>query len=228
MKLFSVAAFVLTTTASSTSTAETLWSNTSATLLQGNHYKVGDNKRTVFTFEHAAGYNWGDSFLFVDRLHSANGDKETYAEISPRFKISSYKNDFIENIYIATTAEIGDGFTHYLVGLGTDLKIPNFNYFSVNVYHRNNDSSRNNQQITLSWAVPLGPLVYDGFLDHVIANGDDTSSTNFTSQLKYNIGQHLNLKTKLCVGVEYAYWLNKFGIDGVDEKNVNLLVKYHF
>jgi nucleoside-specific outer membrane channel protein Tsx len=228
MKLFAVAAFALTTITSFTSTAETLWSDTSATLLQGNHYEVGDNKRTVFTFEHVAGYSWGDSFLFVDRLHSSNGDKETYAEISPRFQISSYKNDFIENIYIATTAEIGDGFTHYLVGLGTKFKIPNFTYFNFNIYHRNNDSARNNQQITLSWELPIGPLIYDGFLDHVIANGDDTSNTNFTSQLKYNIGEHLNLKTKLFVGVEYAYWLNKFGIDGIDEKNLNLLVKYHF
>ncbi|MFT5852739.1 MAG: hypothetical protein ACI87J_002718, partial [Colwellia sp.] len=51
---------------------------------------------------------------------------------------------------------------------------------------------------------------------------------NFTSQLKYNLASILDLDTKLYVGVEYAYWVNKFGIDGVDENNINLLVKYHF
>ena len=228
MKLFAATIFTLSTITSFNSIAETLWSDTSATLLRGNNYEVGDNKRTVFTFEHAAAYTWGDSFLFVDRLHSSNGDKETYAEISPRFQISDYKNQAFENIYIATTAEIGDGFTHYLLGLGTNLNIPNFSFFNVNIYHRNNDSARNNQQVTLSWALPLGPLTYDGFMDYVIANGDEHSSMNFTSQLKYDVAPQLNLKTKLFVGIEYAHWLNKFGIDGVDEKNVNLLVKYHF
>ena len=228
MKLLSATLLTLSTITSFTSMAETLWSDASATLLRGNDYEVGDNKRTVFTFEHVAGYSWGDSFLFVDRLQSANGDKETYAEIAPRFQISSYKNQAFENIYIATTAEIGEGFTHYLVGLGTKLNIPNFSFFNLNIYHRNNDSAKNNQQVTASWELPIGPLTYDGFIDYVIASSNETSSMNFTSQLKYNLAEHLNLKTKLFVGVEYVYWLNKFGIDGVDEKNLNLLVKYHF
>ena len=51
---------------------------------------------------------------------------------------------------------------------------------------------------------------------------------NLTSQLKYNLAEHLNLKTNFFVGFEYVYWQNKFGIDGVDEKNLNLLAKYHF
>jgi hypothetical protein len=51
---------------SSNCLAETLWSDVSASLLKGNNYQVGDNSRTVFTFEHAAGYSWGDSFLFID------------------------------------------------------------------------------------------------------------------------------------------------------------------
>ncbi|SEK71122.1 Nucleoside-specific outer membrane channel protein Tsx [Colwellia chukchiensis] len=228
MKPIAAAFLALITITSFNGIAQTLWSDSSATFLRGNHYEVGDNSRTVFTFEHAGGYSWGDSFLFIDRLHSDNGDKETYAEIAPRFQISAYKNQFFENIYIATTAEIGDNFTHYLVGLGTSLNLPNFNYFNVNIYHRNNDSAKSNQQVTVTWALPLGPLVYDGFMDYVIAKGDQHSNMNFTSQLKYNLGQHLNLKTKLFVGVEYAFWLNKFGIDGVDEKNLNLLVKYHF
>lgn len=208
--------------------AETLWSDFSVSLLKGSHYEVGDNTKNVFTFEHAAGYTWGDSFIFVDRLHSSNGDKETYAEFSPRFKISAHQNDFIESIYIATTAEVGDGFTHYLLGLGTKLKVPHFYYFNVNLYHRNNYSGDNGSQATLSWAVPIGSLTYDGFVDYVPSNEDKSTSMNFTSQLKYNLANALNIKNKLYVGIEYVFWQNKFGIDGVDEKNMNLLVKYHF
>lgn len=208
--------------------AETLWSDFSASLLKGNHYQVGDNNRTVFTFEHAAGYSWGDSFLFIDRLQSNNGNKETYAEIAPRFQLSGYQNRLIKNIYLATTIEIGDSFTHYLYGVGTQLKIPNFKYFNINLYHRNNNSGDNSQQITLTWALPINQLLYDGFIDFVPSSDDKSTSLNFTSQLKYNLAEHFNLNTKLYVGVEYNYWFNKFGIEGIDEKNLNLLFKYHF
>ncbi|GHE86562.1 outer membrane protein OmpK [Thalassotalea profundi] len=208
--------------------AKTLWSDFSATLLKGNNYEVGDNERTVFTFEHAAGYSWGDSFIFVDRLQSANGNKETYAEISPRFQISEYKNSFLNNFYIATTAEIGDGFTHYLIGVGTNLKVPHFKYLNLNFYHRNNDSGDNGKQLTATWALPIGSLIYDGFIDYVPSNDDASTSVNFTSQLKYNIADMLKLETKLYLGIEYVYWHNKYGIDGINEKNMNLLVKYHF
>ncbi|MDO6428346.1 outer membrane protein OmpK [Thalassotalea sp. 1_MG-2023] len=214
--------------ASVQASAETLWSDYSVTLLKGNHYEVGDNDRTVFTFEHAAGYSWGDSFLFVDRLHSNNGDRETYIEISPRFQLSSYQNTLFENIYLATTAEAGDGFTNYLVGLGTNIKLANFLYFKTNVYYKNNDFGDNNIQSTISWAVPIGPLMYDGFLDYMTATDNANAQMNFTSQLKYDLAPALNLKSKFYVGIEYVHWDNKFGIKGVDERNVNLLLKYHF
>lgn len=210
------------------SNAEVLWSDFSATFLKGSNYKVGDDNRTVFTFEHAAGYRWGDSFLFIDRLHSSNGDRETYAEFSPRILLSSYSNDFIENIYLSTTAEVGENFTNYLLGIGTNLKIPNFIYFKANLYHKNNDLGDNTIQSTLSWAVPIGPLMYDGFMDYVASTDTSSSSMNLTSQLKYDMSDFFNLKSKFYIGVEYAYWINKFGIDGIDEKNVNLLIKFHF
>lgn len=225
MKFLSTILLMLTTL---TCAAETLWSDFSATLLKGSNYQLGDNNRTVFTFEHAAGYSWGDSFVFIDRLHSANGDRETYVEISPRFQISSYKNDFIENIYIATNVEIGESFTNYMLGVGTKLKIPHFTFFNLNVYHRNNDFGDNAQQITTSWALPIGSLIYDGFIDFVPSNDNKSTSYNFTSQLKYNIADILNISTKLYIGVEYVYWHNKYGVSNVDEKNINLLLKYHF
>lgn len=225
MKYLSTALLLLV---SLSSNAETLWTDFSATLLKGNNYQLGDNNRTVFTFEHAGGYSWGDSFLFVDRLQSANGNKETYAEISPRFQLSQYQNDLFKNIYFATTAEIGDGFTHYLMGVGTSLKVPHFTYFNVNLYHRNNDSGDNGQQVTVTWQVPIAGLTYDGFLDYVPSNDNSSTSYNFTSQLKYNIADLLSIKNKLYVGVEYVYWHNKYGVNNIDEKNVNLLLKYHF
>lgn len=213
---------------STTASAKTIWSDFSATYLNGSHYEVGDSDRQVLTLEHAAGTSWGDSFIFFDRLESDNGDTETYGEVSPRIRLTKLDTPVIKSLYFAPSAEIGDGFTNYLVGVGTDLDIPGFNYFQLNAYHRNNDNYDSNYQLTAVWAIPVGPLMYDGFMDWTNSVDNVSASMNLTSQLKYDVAKYVGLDTKLYVGVEYVYWNNKFGIKNQDERNVNLLVKYHF
>lgn len=215
-----------------TAQAKTVWSDFSVTYLNGSNYEVGDSDREVITFEYASGTTWGDTFMFFDRLKSSNGDVETYGEFSPRIKIKDFNDNFIKSVYFAPSVEFGPK-TNYLIGVGMDLAISGFDYFQVNTYFRNNGEGDNSEQLTLVWGVPVGPLYFDGFMDYATAvdntaNGDTKAQMNITSQLKYNLGPVLDLDTKLFVGVEYAYWVNKFGIDGVDENNVNLLVKYHF
>jgi nucleoside-specific outer membrane channel protein Tsx len=215
-----------------TAQAKTIWSDFSVTYLNGSNYEVGDEDREVVTLEYVNGTTWGDTFMFFDRLKSSNGDVETYGEFSPRIKIKDYSDSFIKSVFFAPSVEFGPG-TNYLVGVGLDLDIKFFDYFQVNTYLRNNDDGDRSEQVTLVWGIPLGPLYYDGFMDYATdvdntVNGDTKTQMNFTSQLKYNLASILDLDTKLYVGVEYAYWVNKFGIDGVDENNVNLLVKYHF
>lgn len=217
--------------------AKTVWSDFSVSLLKGSDYEVGDNDRKVMTFEYTSGNSWGGQFLFIDRLESSNGDNETYGEWSPKIKISEFDAGFIKNAYLAGTVEMGafsgasgftNSFTNYLVGFGTDLNIPNFSYASLSLYHRNNDQGDNGYQATVVWGLPIGPLFYDGFMDLATSTDTNETSMNLTSQLKYDIAPHVGLDSKLYLGIEYVYWQNKFGIDGVDEKNVNLLVKYHF
>jgi len=224
-KIFSL---ILVSALSSTVSAKTLWSDFSATYLNGQNYQVGDSDRQVLTLEYATGTSWGDSFMFFDRLESDNGDTETYGEFSPRIRLTSLDNGLLKAVYAAPAVEIGDGFTNYLVGLGADLALPGFNYFQLNAYHRNNEFTDGNFQITAVWAIPVGPLMYDGFMDWTNSVDNSEASMNLTSQLKYDIAKYLSLDSKLYLGVEYVYWNNKFGIDGADERNVNLLVKYHF
>ena len=223
---------------SSVCAAKTLWSDFSVTYLNGNNYQVGDSDREVYTFEYAAGTDWGDAFLFVDRLKSANGDYETYGEFTPRIRVSSFETSWFKNVYVVPSVEmvanefVGDN--NYLLGLGTDLVIPGFNYVQLTGFHRNNERGDNSWQATLVWALPIGPLMYDGFIDYathvdnIVPGTNGKTHMNFTSQLKYDIAPHLNLDNKFYLGIEYVYWNNKFGIDGVDERNVNLLAKFHF
>lgn len=228
---------------STTVSAKQFWSDNSFTLQKGSNYEVGDNDKTVFTLEHASGHSWGGIFMFVDRLQHGNDDNhETYGELGFTYNLYDGKDSFIKSAFLATqwefnaqTINIGGGvnidnsFNNILLGAGVSLDIPGAKFFNVNVYQRNNDFSDNNQQLTLSWSFPFeSGVLYDGFLDAVNGTDQKRGGYNFTSQLKYDVGQHMGVeKSKLFFGVEYVHWNNKFGIPGVQESNVNLLVKWH-
>lgn len=213
--------------------AEQYWSDASLTYLNGSDYEVGDSDRQVITFEYVAGYSWGKLFSFADRLESDNGSTETYIEVSPEVYLSEYTDSWVNNISATATAEVGEGFTHYLYGLGVAFNAPGFDYLELDAYRRNNDGLPSNYQLTATLATSFGignsRWLYDGFIDYASGiAGVGPANLNFTSQLKLDIAPYLQLKSPLYVGIEYVYWRNKFYIDGVNEHNPNLLLKWHF
>ncbi|MCO1335759.1 hypothetical protein MO867_15590 [Microbulbifer sp. OS29] len=214
-----------------------------------------DSERSVVTFEHASGHSWGDLFIFADYLDSTDGSNELYGEISPRLSLSKLSDSElawgpVTDVLIATTLELGNmddpdhltatgpHFKNLLTGVGFDLAVPGFSFVQANLYHRDNDDRANNEQLTLVWALPFtlgdASFVYDGFVDWTSASADAHPSMNFTSQLKWDAGAYWGEPKALYAGIEYVHWNDKFGIEdgtfGVDfnERNVNLLVKYHF
>lgn len=228
-----ISIFLLTTLACQVN-AETVWSSYSVTYLNGSDYEVDDPKREVLTFEYAASTTWGNVFTFFDRLESENGTTETYGEFSPRYNILTFSEDgFVQSLSASGTLEVGQGFTHYLYGVGANFKVPGFTYLNIDLYRRNNHAGEDNWQSTLVWGIPFSiggsEWLYDGFMDwsSAISEQNQSASMNLTSQLKWNLGSHLGLSTPLYVGMEYVYWTNKFGISGVDERNANLLIKWH-
>ena len=148
----------------------------------------------------------------------------------------------MKNFYIATQVEFlategGPFGNNYLYGVGVSLDVPGARYFNVNLYQRNNSGGADdNTQITLVWAFPIadGLFLYDGFLDATDEIGAGASSMNFTSQIKWDLGKSvLSMKPgKLYLGLELAYWNNKFGIQDTpgfrtDERATSLLLKWH-
>ncbi len=219
-----------------TAAAELIWSSFSLSYLKGNDYEVGDSKRDVLTVEHASGSTWGDNFFFLDHLSSDDGTVTNYFELAPRLSLSYVSGTKlslgpINDVYIATTWEGGE-FNNYLYGVGFNISVPGTKYFNVNFYKANNDLWDDDEQVTITWGIPFtlasAEFLYDGFLDYSSSSDTNATETNFTSQLKWNAGKLVGTKAPFYVGIEYAYWINKFGIDGVDEKNPNLLVKWHF
>ena len=217
--------------------AETYFKDQSLTFLDGNDYEAGDEERYVLTYEYFSVHKWGDVFVFADRLHDKNdGGRETYIEVSPNFNLKSFDGGLIKTVKVATTWEMSEFDDNLLVGLGADFNLPGFAHFGANFYHSFNDNTDDNQQLTVTWALPFNiagqDFMYDGFWDYETelegSAGKDNSSNNFTSQLKWDIASLVGYDNKLYVGVEYALWENKFNIETADENNVNLLVKAHF
>lgn len=218
--------------------AEMLWSTFSLSYLNGSQYEftpTGDMQ--VLTIEHASGHSWGDNFLFIDRTMPKDGDSDHYGELSPRLslgKISGSDLSFgpVKDVLLAGTWEMGDGFDNFLYGVGFAFDIPGFKYFNANIYAVNNDTGHDdNEQLTLTWGYPFSigsqEFLIDGFLDWSSATSTDKSEMNFTPQIKWNAGKLMGLESPLYVGLEYAYWNNKYGTD-TDERAGSLLIKWHF
>lgn len=242
MVLQSLLTTVLLLTAALPAHAKVLWQDFSVTALKGSNSRVDFPKRDIYTFEHVAGTSWGDSFLFVDHLRGGNGDRSNYAEWSPRLsigKLSSSELSYgpVKDVLIASTIEMSEFQTNYLYGLGFDLAVPGLSFTQLNLYLRQNEDKDDSWQATLVWGLPFTLFgqqwLYDGFLDWASASRDQSAQMNLTSQLKWSLSPVFDLESKLYLGVEYVYWLNKYGIKDsssfrTDESNVNLLLKWYF
>lgn len=227
------------------------WWDVSITALYGEEYDLApSDKQTTFTFETAGGWKYGDWFAFQDLIYfnGSNVDKTstTYGEISTRLsagKMLGQEVGFgpVTDLSLAMTFEEGEGpVKSFLYGLGMDLKIPYFTYFSLNTYRRDAISSGN---ISDGWQLtpvfrmdfPVGDsnIVFDGFFDWVFATDHQAYQENFhfNPQLKYDLGATLfgeHKKDKLFVGIEYDYWQDKYGVEGVDQSTYSVIAKYHF
>ena len=184
---------------------------------------------------------YGDFFMFVDVTRFDSGEFGAYGEASPRFSFlkmagASPLDGFVQDFLISTTYEKGEeGVQTFLYGGGLDLNIPGFNYFKTNLYVRDNPNlSDETWQITLSWQYPfsLGPVnfVTEGFADFAGSAAPRYHSNQLiVPRLLMDVGDLVGLKKgRLWTGVEYTYWHNKFGVNGVTESVPQLQIKWVF
>lgn len=231
--------------------AKEFWSDTSLSLLYGQTYKVPftltttDSTRYVITFEHISDNSWGDFFTFLDISRSAESQRNNlYGELTPRlslFKISNYKpnkDTFLQDLLLAVNLEytndvFGTDFLNILAGVGTNVKVPGFQFVQLNFYRRSNQRSADNWQFTPVFAVPFSLGAYDfrvdGWADFVSATRNVSSNIHTQIQMKIDAGKILMKKPDtFYLGTEYKYWRNKFGITGIQENVWQLLAQVHF
>jgi len=217
-----------------------LFNENSLTYQEGNNYRVGDPQRNYWTFEHISVWTWGDVFFFRDWIREKDATENSYyMELSPRLSLG-YLTDAklstgpIQDVFLTTTFEQGShDFNSQLFGLGLNWTIPGFTHFESNLYHRDTDHlAGNTWQITLAWSAPFSlgkfDFLFDGYLDTRGEEGFARRDFNFNPQLKLDWGKFLGWPGHLYSGIEYYYWNNKFGIEGVNERNISALIQMRF
>ncbi len=221
------------------------WSSTSMSILHGSDYKLASSEEaTILTVEHASGWQYGDNFFFFDLWQPFDKDSGIYGEWHPRLsfgKLTGKDMSFgpVRDVLLATELNIGDGWRAYLYGVGFDLDIPHFNFFSINFFIREDPfiEGESTFQISPSWSLPftLGKAQFDftGFLDYAGTEGTAEANLLTAPQLLLNVGSLSGEAGTLWVGVEYQIWTNKYGVkssDAVDsDENVaQLMAKWFF
>ena len=205
------------------------WQTNNIQLYRGNGYKLGADERSIVTLEHADGWRYGDNFAFIDWEFPENGKSSYYFEISPRLSLSKLlgKNlsyGIIKDVLISTTFEKPEGFgPQYLYGGAVDFNIPGFNFVQANAYiHDDTQQEGHTWQVTLVWNFPLtlwgADFFINGFADLQGHEGSSQANQLVTSYFHADIGSMLGVKkSRLLAGIEWQYWHNKFGVDGVTE-----------
>jgi len=214
------------------------YSLTGVDLMYGRHYHLGAPVQSTLTFNHFSTWEYGDNFLFVDVAHSNQGGTSVYGEFHPRFSISkisgrNLSHGVLKDVAVAGTLEFGEGLFNRLYGVGFDLDVPKFSFFNVNLYVRDNpDLHGQTYQITPYWALPFkigkAHFSFEGFVD--IAGGEGASSRNILAQPKllYDVGAGMGVPNRIMVGIEYAYWKNKYGVKGVTDSFPQFMVRWNF
>lgn len=224
------------------------WSSSNVQILHGNDFKLGAKERTLLTFENSLGWDYGDSFFFVDVTEPTNTGTTYYSEWAPRLSLGKVtgkemKYGIVKDIMLAGTLEMGDGVRGQLLGVGLPLALPGFAFANVNVYARRSErdfaTSQTNTgaQVTLSWKRPFSvgktKWSFEGFLDY--AWGEDGGSNPkedslvAAPRLLLDVGALTGGKPgKIEAGVEHQIWRNKFGVKDVDEDVTQAMIKWIF
>lgn len=219
------------------------WSTTSVSALYGTDHKVSSrSEMTIITLEHASGWKYGDNFFFFDSYQPMEDGTTIYGEWHPRLsfgKITGRDTSFgpVKDVLLASEINMGEGVRIYLYGLGFDLDIPHFAFFSVNVFIRDdNNSEDTTYQISPSWNLPFtigqANFEFGGFVD--IAGEEGAAKANILAQpqLLLDLGHFWGKDRTLYVGTEYQYWNKKYGLDLPDDASsesfAQFMVKWVF
>ena len=194
----------------------------------------GTDPVPLFTFEVANSWKYGDNFFFTDVMNGPTYDKaktiQTYGEWHSRLSYSKITGSTvalgpISDILLASELDFASpapftAQTAHLMGVGFNLKIPKFIFFNVDLYVRDEPAVDGiGFQVSPYWLLPfsVGPvdMTFGGWFDFM--TGEDAQEMWWQMQptLMADVGKFWGAPGKVAVGIEYEYFHNFLGIDGL-------------
>lgn len=198
-------------------------SASSAQFLYGWTFHEGPNRTEngnlfTLTVDNATDWKWGDTYVFADLLSGRLGDaKETdysiYLEWQPRLSFGkilerSFAWGPFTDLLLAGEVNRAPGLNVLLLGLGTNIALPEGLFWLVNVYFRNDNFNAPTYQVTTSWTIPfhLGVgWIFTGFADIYGTNDSDVNLLT-QPQLLIDVGEPLGL-TAGQLGIGTEFWI---------------------
>lgn len=212
-----------------------------------------ESDTTIFTFQHASGWEHGENFFFVDYA-SADDEDSLYAEWYPSFSTASLLNasyggvlkdvSFVMGINMAPESDV----LKYLPGVQLHLDVEGFQFLNVLLTAYLDDSEGidaggapkedDSWMIDVAWRYPLAvgsqQFYIEGHAEYIDERGSEIAGLNVRSwvlaqvQVRWDAGNVLfNAKDRLFVGIEYQYWKNKLGTRE-DDNAVQALAVWRF
>ena len=214
------------------------WSATNVQALHGRGFELGDGERDILTFEHASGWSLGSNFFFFDVTEPFGGDSDIYGEWYSRLALEQAgdhrtRGPAAPGRLLRRLPERRERLPR-LPGRG-DAPLQGA---PVLVPRRRRDGLRRperqrrhlHRHAGLGAAVRVGGLGcrFRGFVDLIGPEGERSAQLLTQPQLLVDLGRLWGTKDKLFAGVEYQYWHNKFGVDGVDESLPQVMLLWQF
>ena len=172
-------------------------------------YDTQNGHKTTLTLEHFRTWSGGDLFMFADLTQGKKFDgtkQEIYTEVSPRFSFSKLSGQALstrwtKDFYLATQVNLGDGYEAYLAGVGVDLILPYFKFFSVNLYHKRDNFKNSTYQLTPAYQTQAFKNFHlEGFWDITEQNWQTHQ------QLLYNFQEAFSSTRPVYGGVEWIQY----------------------
>jgi len=170
------------------------------------------SKQTL-TAEHFRTWDYGDLYLFVDYAYAREGfqfsnlKNDLYGEISPRVSFNKITNTptstgIVKEWYGAYQHNRSDEYRANLYGIGSDLNVPKFTVFGLNVYRKIQNIGDNTYQLSANYSLPLNDRWhFEGFTDWT------TIDFLTQNQLLFDLAPSVGITMgKLEVGTEWHYY----------------------
>ena len=214
------------------------WGVTGVQLLHGTGFELGPDSRDIFTFEHASGWGLGSNFFFFDVTQPFGSDTDIYGEWYPRLSWSklglmSEGTGLLRDVSFTASLNAGQEFRAYLAGVTFHLNVPGFTYVDLDVMAYDDRSDTDVTYIvTPAWDLPFAAgrlgCRFRGFVDLIGAEGERAQQLLAQPQLLVDLGRLWGREGAFFVGVEYQYWHNKYGVDGVTESLPQVMALWQF